>query len=142
MSLYQGNGNFAALFSLIMHPEPLTMDSLQVLTTGRWSVMLDSLHHITFLGHGFSTSTIGGGIIHNVPLIIMYQVGPLAAAAWLFVTVFCLVKTKWKYAWVAIMAASVFDHYLWTQFAPWWWSLAGVSTASTIDNDLIFKKDA
>ncbi|KKM68897.1 hypothetical protein LCGC14_1456350, partial [marine sediment metagenome] len=24
----------------------------------------------------------------------------------------------------------VFDHYVWTQFAPWWWVLVGVSAAS------------
>ncbi len=39
-----------------------------------------------------------------------------------------------------IMALSVFDHFIFTQLAPWWWALVGVATASDIKSDLIFKE--
>ena len=138
--LYEGNHNVATLFDVIMGRSTLTSQTLLTLTSGRWPVIVEAIHNFNFIGHGYSLGTASSRIVHNIPLIIMHQIGPLAATAWLFVTVFCLVKTKWKYAWIAIMAASVFDHYLWTQFAPLWWVLAGVSTASTVNNDLIFKK--
>ena len=78
--------------------------------------------------------------VHNVPLVIVDQIGPLAGFAWLFITIFCLVKTKWKYAWSAVLVLSVFDHYIWTQFAPYWWALVGISTTVAIKNDYIFKE--
>lgn len=138
--LYEGNNNLGTLFDLLSGREMLTTDTIQALTSGRWSIIVESIRNISLIGHGFSLSTTGGGIVHNVPLIIMHQIGPFAAVAWVFVTVFCLVKTKWKYAWIAIIAMSVFDHYLWTQFLPYWWVLIGVSTTSYIRSDLIFRK--
>lgn len=138
--LYEGNNNLGTLFDLLSGREMLTTDTIQALTSGRWSIIVESIRNISLIGHGFSLSTTGGGIVHNVPLIIMHQIGPFAAVAWVFVTVFCLVKTKWKYAWTAIIAMSVFDHYLWTQFLPYWWVLIGVSTTSYIRSDLIFRK--
>jgi len=81
--------------------------------------------------------------VHNVPLVLVQQLGwagILAAGAWLWITVYCLVKTKWKYAWVLILALSVFDHYIFTQLAPLWWCLIGVSTTSEIKSDLIFRE--
>jgi len=76
-----------------------------------------------------------------VPLIIVDQIGPLAGLAWLWVTIACLVKTKWRYAFIAVIALSLFDHYIWTQAAPYWWVLVGVSTTSTIKSDLIFRRE-
>ena len=64
--------------------------------------------------------------------------GILAAIAWLWVSVWCLVKTRWKYAWLAILSLSVFDHFIWTQLAPVWWMVVGASTASS-EPDLIFR---
>jgi hypothetical protein len=110
------------------------------LTSYRWEVIVKAVQDIQFFGHGFSLSTVGGQVVHNIPLIIMHQVGPVAGLAWLFVTVYCLIKTKWKYAWIAVLAMCVWDHYLWTQCPPWIWAMIGVSTASTIKSDLIFRK--
>lgn len=138
--LYEGNGNLGVLFSLLSGREALTTDTLQALTSGRWTVIVEALRDTSLIGHGFSLSTTGGGIVHNTPLIIMHQVGPVAAIAWVFVTSFCLIKTKWKYAWAVVIAMSIFDHYLWTQFLPWFFALVGVSTASNIKSDLIFRK--
>lgn len=80
--------------------------------------------------------------VHNVPLVLVQQLGwagILAAIAWTWVTVYCLIKTKWTYAWVLIISLSFFDHYIWSQLAPIYWVLVGVSTSSSIDSDLIFK---
>lgn len=90
-------------------------------------------------GYGYTITEFYEGIPHMMPLVITEQVGPVAMLAWLFILVLCLIKSRWKYAWLGIGALSVFDHYLWTQVAPWFWALAGASTVS-YRNDLIFRR--
>ena len=138
--LYEGNQNLAVLFSLFSGNSILDTSTLTALTTGRWEVIVREMMNISFIGHGYSLSTVGGGIVHNIPLIIVHQIGPVAGIAWLFVTVYCAIKTKWRYAWIALMAMCVFDHYFWTQFGAFWWCLIGVSTVSNIKSDLIFRR--
>jgi len=138
--LYEGNHNLGVLFSLISGRMALTSDTLSALTTGRSVAIIEAMRNIGIFGHGYFLGTVGGGIVHNVPLIIVHQIGILAAIAWVFVTLYCLIKTKWKYAWVAILAMCVWDHYIWTQFAPYWWALAGASTTSVITSDKIFSR--
>ena len=135
--LYKGNDNITALGQLVQGNPSVDMNAV---TTGRWVVIKESLYDIKFFGHGYSLSTVGGGIVHNIPLIILYQLGVIPALMWVFVTIYCLIKTKWKYAWIAVIAMGVFDHYLFTQFVPFVWALIGISTTSTIKNDLIFKE--
>lgn len=99
----------------------------------RWLVIRDAMTRIRPLGDGYNLTGFRISTVHNVPLIIVQQLGwpgMLAALAWLWVTIRCLVKTKWKYAWMAVVALSVFDHYVWTQLAPIFWILVGVSTVS------------
>ena len=79
-------------------------------------------------------------IVHNIPLIIVHQIGILAGVSWLFVSIYCTVKTKMKYLWIAVLAMCVFDHYIWTQFGALWWVLVGSSLTTEIKNDYIFKK--
>lgn len=138
--LYEGNQNLAVLYNLLTGKVPLDTNSATGLTSGRWTPIVEAARSFSFIGHGYTLSTAEGEIVHNMPLIIMHQVGPFAAVAWMFVSVFCLVRTKWKYAWVAILAMGVWDHYLWTQMAPWWWALIGMTTASGLKSDLLFKK--
>ena len=138
--LYEGNLNLAVLRDVVTGKVPLDTDAAAGLTSGRWNAIVEAVRNFSFIGYGYSLSTVGGGIVHNMPLIIMYQIGPFAALAWLFVSVYCLIKTGWKYAWVAILAMGVWDHYIWTQMAPWWWALVGVSTASGLRSDYIFKE--
>jgi len=138
--LYQGGGyNVATLFSVLSGSQPLTFEAIDAMTSSRWTVIVKEMQNISFWGHGYSLSTTGGGVVHNIPLIIIHQIGILPAIAWVFVTAYCLLKTKWKYAWMAVIAMCVFDHYIWTQFVPFWWALVGVSTASNIKNDYIFR---
>ena len=138
--LYEGNQNVAALFGLFNGDSTLDASTITTLTSGRWPVIVRAMKNISFIGHGYSLSTAGGQIVHNIPLIIVHQIGPIAGIAWLFVTVYCAIKTKWKYAWIAVMAMCVWDHYLYTQFTPYWWCLVGISTASNIKSDLIFRR--
>ena len=138
--LYEGNQNLAVLFGLFKGDSALDSATLTALTTGRWEVIVREMKNISFIGHGYSLSTVGGQIVHNIPLIIVHQIGPIAGIAWLFIAVYCAIKTKWKYAWIAILAMGVFDHYIWTQFGALYWVLVGVSTSSTIKSDLIFRR--
>lgn len=108
-------------------------------TNTRWLTHW-KLSPIKPFGYGYNMTGFYEGIPHNIVLIIIEQVGVVAAVAWCFVTGWCLFRTKWKYAFIAVLALGVFDHYLWTQVAPWWWCLVGVSTASDIKSDLIFKE--
>jgi len=138
--LYNTNPNIATLSGIISGGTPLNTATMDALTTGRWTINMNAIRDIQFLGHGF-TLNVEKTTAHNIPLIIIDQIGVIAALAWLFVTLYCLIKTKWKYMWIAILAMSVFDHYLWTQFLPWWFVLAGVSLTSNIKSDLIFRKE-
>jgi len=107
--------------------------------TGNW--MLSDLEPF---GTGYYVSWDDdyiGKIPHNVPLIIVEQIGIAGALAWCVVAGYCLIKTKWKYAWIGLLSLCVFDHFIWSMCAPWFWVLAGVSTASDIKNDYIFKNE-
>lgn len=113
--------------------------------SGRWIVIKEAMCDIRVLGHGYVVTPAPAEAgdrrpVHCTPLLVVDQVGPLAGLAWLWVTVFCLVKTRWKYIWVAVLAMSVFDYYIWTQFAPYWWLLIGLSTATVASNDYIFRR--
>jgi len=113
----------------------------------RFQVIGDAMSNIRPLGEGYNLTDFSRSPnVHNVPLVIVQQLGYpgiLAGLAWLWVSIWCLVKTRWKYAWVLILALSVFDHFIWTQLAPYFWVLVGVSTApDNIKSDLLFRGDA
>ena len=123
-------------------PQGVSVDASRPMygLAGRWEVAKIAMSDINLFGHEYTITNFNENPVHNVPLVIVEQVGVLAGVAWLFLTIFCLIKTKWKYAWIAVIALSMFDHFMWTQVAPWFWVLVGVSTASTVKSDLIFKK--
>lgn len=140
-NLYEGNHNVAVLWNIITGNNISTNNqTMSDLTSGRFPVIIEAMKDIRIFGHGFSLSTVGGGIVHNIPLIIVDQIGILGAIAWMVVTIYCLIKTKFKYAFIMVLAMGVWDHYLWTQFLPLVWVLIGVATSSTIDNDYIFRR--
>ena len=138
--LYEGNDNLVALYEVITGKIPINMETMNIITSNRWEVYVEAVERFNFIGYGYSLDLTQGRNIHNVPLNVMDQIGILAGIAWLGLSIYCAIKTKWHYAWIAILAMGVFDHYLWTQFGPMWWVLIGVSTASTIKSDLIFKR--
>lgn len=101
---------------------------------GNWQ-----LSPIKPFGYGFNMTNFYPGIPHTVPLIIIEQVGILAMLSWVFLMFYLLLKTKLKYAVMAILALSVFDHFIWTQIAPYQWAVAGVASVYTKD-DYFFKE--
>lgn len=140
--LYEGNHNLSSLGGILSGGE-LSDAALDDITTDRWWGVVNAARNLNVIGHGYTMMTAPDShMVHFVPMTIVDQIGPLAAIAWVWVSVWCLIKTRWKYAWIAVLAMSVFDHYVWTQFAPWWWVLVGVSAASIGgDSDRIFRRE-
>jgi hypothetical protein len=140
VALYTGNHNIQTLGNIVSGEMSVDTVSLRVLTSGRWEPIVDAVKNIQFFGHGYTLSLVSGGIVHNIPLIVVHQIGPIGGLAWLFVMVWCLFKTKWKYAWIMVLAMNCWDHYLWTQMFQVTWLLIGISSTSLIKSDLMFKK--
>ncbi len=138
--LYRGNDNLVALFEVVTGKTPINMDTLNAMTSHRWEIYDEAIQRFNFIGYGYSVDLRQGRNIHNVPLNIMDQIGILAAISWLGLSLYCAIKTKWHYAWVAVLAMGVWDHYLFTQFGALYWCLVGVSTSSNIKSDLIFRR--
>ncbi len=110
---------------------------LNVATTGRLEAYGLAINNIRPLGHGYDPLNVHTSSIHNVPLRIMYELGPIAALAWLWIIGYGLIKSKAKYIFVAILALSLFDHFLWTSLNTYMYFAIGAS--ATMTNDLIFK---
>ena len=109
-----------------------TYEGLNFASGRRLETYKTVIENIRPFGHGYYVTEFGGDVKrvpHNVPLVIVEQVGPLAAVAWLWVTGFMVVKTRWKYLFIGILAMSILDHAFWTQASPWWWVAVGVASA-------------
>jgi hypothetical protein len=122
--------------------EPDTFKSkYDYLLNGRFSIMFKALNNLKPLGSGYVLNPVDNtdSPIYNVPLVILQQVGGLAALAWVFLTIYCLIKTKWRYAFIALIGLGLFDNYVWCQLGVWWFIIVGISTVSNIKSDLIFK---
>ncbi len=101
----------------------------------------DAMSNIKPLGDGYNLTAFRVSTVHNVPLIIVQQLGwpgIVAGIAWLWVMVFCLIKTRWKYAVALVLVLGIFDHYVWDQLAPWTFAIVGVASINNIESDLIF----
>lgn len=85
------------------------------------------INSIKPFGYGLNLTRFYWGIPHNIILIIIEQVGILAAIAWLWVVAYQTFTTPYKYAWLGLLFLGVLDHFVWTQAAPYFWVLAGVS---------------
>jgi hypothetical protein len=77
--------------------------------------------------------------VYNVPLVIVQQVGILAALAWVFLIIYSLIKSKWKYAFIVVIALGLFDSYMWAQLGIFVVVLLGVASLNEIKTDLIFR---
>jgi hypothetical protein len=94
-----------------------------------------------WLGSGYVLNPVDSKdfAAYNVPLVVAQQTGIWSGIVWVFVTIYCLVKTKWKYAFVALIALSLVDNFVWCQLGIFWWALIGVSTVSERKSDLMFR---
>jgi len=113
------------------------------LAEDRWELITNAMADIKPLGEGYIVTEFQKvDMVHNVPLVIVQQLGwpgVLAAAAWLWVSLWCLVRSRWKYVWILVLALSVWDHYVFTQLAPLWPMIVGACLVDTVDSDLIFR---
>ena len=116
--------------------------------SGRWSVYAQSLRDIHVWGHvydpvrmyfGDNPQDMAHTTIHNIPLLVLYQLGPIAFVAWLVMVFGTLWKTSEKYLIVGLFALSTFDHFLWTQLWFWTPAILGVAHQSSI-KDWIWRK--
>ena len=104
-----------------------------------------ALTDFRFLGHGYNPTLTQAPnydvrSIHNVPLRALYELGPIVALAWCYAMLVGCIKTKYKYAFAAILAFSLVDHLMWTWLAPVPWIIAGVATVDR-EGDLLFRKE-
>ncbi|MDG6912642.1 MAG: hypothetical protein JRN35_06115 [Nitrososphaerota archaeon] len=99
-------------------------------TDQRWSGNW-RLTGVGVLGNGYNATYFPADLPHDIMLVITDQAGAIAAGAWLFVTGWGLMRTRGKYLFIGLLAMGVFDHYLWTLAASWWWIAAGMTTATT-----------
>lgn len=105
----------------------------------RWNAIVDSLHDVRILGHGYQPDNVKWQSIHNVPVRVLHELGPLGLLIWLALMAYGLCKTSWKYAFIAITSMSLFDHFIWTQLTPYFFVLLGVCTWLPNKSDRIFK---
>lgn len=121
---------------IVEFTEDMDYESTNALTTNRIESTKDALGRISILGHGYSPTDFHIGMVHFVPLAVMDQLGPLAALAWVFVTFYVLIKYTWKYALIAILALSIWDHYLFTQMIPFYFVILGLASTVVINDRL------
>jgi hypothetical protein len=78
-------------------------------------------------GYGINLTHFYYGIPHNIFLIIIEQVGILAMIAWCVVAFQGIKNRKWRYVWIGFLLLGLVDHFIFTQAAPFYWILAGIT---------------
>lgn len=86
----------------------------------RTTVTLDALKNTAPLGHGVQFDTTKeennryNGMVHNVPVMIWDDLGPLAGLAWIFLIFRAIVKSRTnRYVLLYIFIASLFGYWFW-----------------------------
>lgn len=139
-SLWVGLGPGKELYAYTTDKiEQASIGEINEALTGRLHVIEAAMSDIQPLGHGYEPGVAESDTVHNVPLVIVDQLGIVAAIAYMVAVVYLFIKTRWKYAWLAIIGLGIWDHFVWTQLAPYWFVLAGVSTSAKMGKDFIYK---
>jgi len=120
--------------------EAATQNGVGTTIDSRTDVWKTAITNIRPLGHGYEPFNVRQNSVHNVPLRILYEVGPLASAAWCFAIIYLTVKTKRKYIPIAILALGLFDHFLWTQLCVYTFIAIGIAARNDGVSDLVFRK--
>jgi len=93
--------------------------------------------HFSWLGNGLNNvdnspfvEGIGRMLIHNVPSMVMFELGPLALLAWLVTIGYGIWKSKkYRYVLIAILTLSVFggsEFYTWYTFGSYYFLTLGL----------------
>jgi hypothetical protein len=99
----------------------------------------NAIKNFSLLGNGITLVGNTPMTVHNVPGIIIDQIGIIAGIAWTTASIYLLKASKYKYLWVVFLAMGLVDHYTWGNAAPWWWAIAGMTMVSEVKNDFILK---
>ncbi len=97
-------------------------------------------NEFNFLGNGYEQIVKPLVTVHNVPLVIVNQIGFVPAMAWLFCLVYSFRHSRRIYLWSAIIVMCLFDHWVWTTMAMYFWVALGLS--DTKINDRVYKNVA
>jgi len=122
-----------------MRVDAAVQGDMHTVVSGRLDGWKMALTDIRPLGHGYSPLNVSYDSVHNVPLRILYEVGPLAAACWVFVMVSVLAKSKRKYIPAAIIGLSLVDHFMWTQLCIYTFVALGIAMQPKGESDLVFR---
>lgn len=117
---------------------------IDTLLNNRIYVIKEQLSKISVLGIGYNMYPYNyphKEPIHNVPLVIVQQVGIAATLAWLVVTIYSVRKTKYIYAFAAMMTICLVDHSMWTAMGSWWFMIVGISSIPNQKKDYLFKDE-
>ena len=118
--------------------EGSTLDSeIHNVFQSRWDKNKDAIKNTSILGRGFDPTDASIYSIHNIPLKIWDEMGPVASLSWLWLVGYGFVKFKNKrYIFGTIFLLSIFDNFVWTQLTPYMFVALGVSMPKS---DYIFK---
>lgn len=103
----------------------------------RWENVIGAISTIKILGNGYEQIS-GPQTVHNVPLMILYQMGPVAALAWVWAMGYGIFRSRVKYAFITVAALSMFDNIMWYTLAPYTWVLWGIASQYSGD-DYVFR---
>jgi len=110
-------------------------------TNGRWLNGWRLHRAVQPLGYGVNPTYHYKLIPHNIILLVIDQLGPVAMVAWVAVIIAGIKKTKWKYGFLALALFGVFQPFVWTKMAPWLWAMAGAATTSSASS-YVFRMEA
>lgn len=123
------DAGYRAVTDASISPEERS-DLLDVALNGRWSYGWSVQRPIQPLGYGLEITYHSVLTPHNIILLVTDQLGPLGACAWVVAVGGGMKKTKWKYAFLALLLFGVFQPFVWTMMAPYMWTMAGAATTS------------
>ena len=110
---------------------------------GRLPAYERAITDVSFFGHGFDRYSYqiqtGNVVVHQMPLVVLDQIGLIPAIAWLYVTCTLLFNKSYRFIWLAVIAFCILDYSLWTLFGHWWWAIVGISSME-YQEDMITEK--
>lgn len=115
-----------------------TGSELNTALDNRWPAYVHAFDNLQIVGHGYQPFDDDYTVIHDVPLRAGYELGILSGIAWLIAFFYALIKSKAKYALVAIGVLCLFDHMFWTQIPAFYWVALALALSAS-KPDLIFR---
>ncbi|MFC1924401.1 hypothetical protein ACFLXA_03430 [Chloroflexota bacterium] len=113
----------------------ISEENLNIATHDRYGTIVKTfrMYGFRFFGTGYNPYNVSYYSLHNVPLRVLFEIGFLAAIAWLWLLGYKILKLKGplRTVWIAVGLMSIFDHFMWTSLGIWFWYLLGVPEYET-----------